>query len=471
MVKFKLGGTCKNSIRLMDADSDFTAVQDYFHADYLSSFPLVRASEFDLYIGLGSAGQLTGRRLIDAAAKAVKMLKEYHVDQAVVDLSFNFKKFGINCIRFVVLGIKLGLYQYGNYCTDFQEESDTFFLTGVEDSLLPAAKTLLAESENLADGILQARDMVNTPANCMTPDDFATALRCGAQECGVQAEILDEKQVEALGMNAFLTVGSSSGNSPRLIVLRYLADPENPVKTALVGKGVTCDTGGYCLKGKNSMLGIKGDMAGGAAVAQAIFALAKNKVNTNVVGIIPACENRISRQSFVPGDIITSMSGKTIEIQNTDAEGRLILADAVTYAVRVEKATRILDIATLTGAVVNTLGFTTAGVLTNDEHLWSELQAAAQASQEQYWRLPIYPEYEDLIASKIADIKNMGASYCGTISAGLFIKAFCEDLPWLHLDIAGTAWVDQPVFEHQSIGATGAAVATLYDLFHKPLQC
>ena len=196
----------------------------------------------------------------------------------------------------------------------------------------------------------------------------------------------------------------------------------------------------------------------------AILALAENHVPVNAVAVIPAVENRLSPDSFIPGDVIGSMSGKTIEVGNTDAEGRLILADAVTYALEKEGAAKVVDIATLTGAVVQALGFTTAGLLTNNEEVYASLQAAADRCGEQYWRLPTFPEYKKMIESPVADISNMSSDGCGAITAGLFVGAFAGDTPWIHLDIAGTAWVDSPRREYQAKGATGAGVATLYEL-------
>lgn len=468
MISIQIGSTDKAQIVFVYEDADHASlpVKDVFNGEFLSSFPFFQDARLILYVGLGKRRELNARRLTDSAAKGVKELQKLHIYEAEINLSTLLPAFGLDCVRSAVLGIKLGLYAFCPYRTDRTEDSFRFFLQGIPRIQIEAAGESLARAVNLADSVVFARDLVNTPANLMTPAVMADAMRREAEKCGVQAEILDEKQAGKLGMNAFLAVGNSSANPPRLIVLRYLADPQSPVRTALVGKGVTCDTGGYCLKSRDSMLGIKGDMAGGAAVAGAIFTLARNGVKTNAVAVIPACENRISEQSFLPGDVIRSMSGKTIEIQNTDAEGRLILADALTYAIRKEGATRALDIATLTGAVVGALGFTTAGVLTDSDRLWQELSAAAQVSGEQYWRLPIFPEYEEMVKSRIADVKNMGEHYCGTISAGLFIKEFSENLPWIHLDIAGTAWVDKPVFEHQAAGATGAGVTTLYDLLN-----
>lgn len=463
MINIEFEGTCKSQIAFVYEDSDaFPDIKEVFTGEFLAAFPQLCRDGLTVYIGLGKKEELTGRKLMDAVAKGVRELKKYNRYEAEADLSPVWESFGLQSVRSAVLGIKLGLYEYDAYHSDRKEETCRFVLKGVEKSA--EAEQCLKKASNLADSVLYARELVNTPGNLLTPELMAENMERKAKELGVQTEILDAAQAQALGMGAFLAVASSSGNPPKLIVLRYLADPDSKERTALVGKGVTLDTGGYCLKSPGTMFGIKGDMAGGAAVAGAVFALAANKVKTNVVAVIPACENRISDRSFAPGDVIRSMSGKMIEIRNTDCEGRLILSDAVTYAIREEGATRVLDIATLTGAVVGALGFSTAGVLTNSDEWWDEFSEAAKVSGEQYWRLPIFPEYEDLIKSTIADIRNLGENYCGTISAGLFIKAFAQDLPWIHLDIAGTAWVDKPVFEHQAVGATGAGVTTLYDM-------
>src|SRR5699024_5387541 len=194
----------------------------------------------------------------------------------------------------------------------------------------------------------------------------------------------------------------------------------------------------------------------------AVYALARNHAKVNAVAVIPMCENRLSDGSLLPGDVIGSYSGKTIEIANTDAEGRLILADAVSYAVREEGATEILDIATLTGAVVNMFGFTVAGVVSDDDSLFERFQNGFTKAGERYWRIPFYEEHEKMIESRVADVRNMSNGGCGTITAGLFIREFAEKRPWIHLDIAGTAWVDDPVFAFQSAGATGAGVSSIY---------
>lgn len=326
------------------------------------------------------------------------------------------------------------------------------------------AENIVRETETVAEGIVWARDMVNRPGNLLRPGAFAGEVKKLLAKVPAEVELLDAEKMKEAGLNAVLGVGMSSAYKPYLCIIRYKGNAGDDRITGLVGKGVTCDTGGYCLKPSSSMTGIKGDMAGGAAVVGAVYALAKNRVPVNVTALIPMVENRLSDGSLLPGDVITSYSGKTIEVMDTDAEGRLILADAVTYAVRNEHVDRVLDIATLTGCICTSLGFVAAGMLCDNEDFVRDFERAYRKSGERYLRFPIYPEYERLIESDIADVKNVGGKYAGSITAGLFVRRFAEQTPWMHLDIAGTAWVDQPVFEYQSKGASGAGVTTLYYL-------
>lgn len=418
-----------------------------------------------LYVGLGEPSSFNFTKIKEIVAYSIKELKKYKVKNVAIDISLFLKAYGISSISEIVLGLRLGVYKFKGYGTSKEEKSYDIYLQGYDEEDKDLINNEIILAMNISEGVILARDLVNAPANKLTPIIMAENVKKLGEEAGFQVEVFDEKYIVENKMEAFYTVGKSSGNPPRLIIARYFGDKESKEVTALVGKGVACDTGGYCLKPANSMAGIKGDMAGAAAVVGTIYALAKNKIKANVVGVIPACENRISRESFIPGDVINSMAGKTIEVLNTDAEGRLILADAVTYAIKKEKAERIIDIATLTGAVVNALGFSTAGVLTNNKDFYKEFKKSYKRSGEQYWRFPIYDEYRDMIKSDIADVKNIGKSYCGTITAGLFIESFVEDKPWIHLDIAGTAWVDTPLYEYQCTGATGAGVTSMYHLF------
>ena len=282
-----------------------------------------------------------------------------------------------------------------------------------------------------------------------------------AEKLGVECQILDEKETRALGMEAFHAVGDSSANPPRLIVLRHKGGKPDQAPLALVGKGVCFDSGGYSLK--TNMRGMKGDMAGAASVCAALFALVENKVPVNVTAVAPCVENRVSPSSFLPDDVIGSMSGKTIEIGSTDAEGRLILADAITYAIEKENACKVIDIATLTGAIGRMLGSVAAGVMSNNDGFFADLQSAAALTGEKFWRMPDYPEYGKLIESPVADVYN-SSDGCGAIAAGLFLGTFAGDTPWLHLDIAGTGHADKMSQPYQPKGATGMGVATMYQL-------
>lgn len=316
----------------------------------------------------------------------------------------------------------------------------------------------------LAESILRTRSLVNRPANLLTPERLAAALTEQCAGLPVETQCYDRSTLHELGLEAFLAVGDSSGHSPVLAVLRYTGAPDSAERLGLVGKGVTVDTGGYCLKPASSMAGIKGDMAGGAAAAAALRALAANGVPVNVTVVVPVCENRISDSSMVPGDVITSFSGKTIEILNSDAEGRLILADGLAWAAEREGCTHLVDIATLTGAVCAMLGFVTTGVMASDNGFYDCLLCAAERSGEKFWRMPDDAEYETLIESDYADVRNTSKDGCGAITAGLFLKKFTAGRPWLHLDIAGTADNTGIVWQHKVPGATGTAVSTLYHL-------
>ena len=322
----------------------------------------------------------------------------------------------------------------------------------------------LKQAWELARSVMETRDLVNCPANLLPPEAFAQRLAEMAKGLPIEAELYDRQALERLGLRALLTVGDSSAHAPMMAVLRYNGAPESTRRLGLVGKGVTVDSGGYCLKAASSMAGIKGDMAGGAAAAAAVRALAANGAAVNVTAIVPICENRISDASMLPGDVITAFSGKTIEILNTDAEGRLILADALAWGAEKEGCTHLVDIATLTGAVWAMLGYVTTGVMASDDGFCDILQHAAARSGEKFWRMPDDPEYEALIESDLADVRNTSKDGCGAITAGLFLKKFTAGLPWLHLDIAGTADNSGTVWQHQAPGATGTAVTTLYHL-------
>ena len=437
------------------------AARRIFQGEYLQkAFVPGEEEKIILLVGMGKPGR-EKIHLKEMGAAAVKAFLDAKIYDFSLDISGILKEYGLKALSHIAEGAVLGTYCQKH----FKNEKDKEYhieICGVSEKDHQEAEKILKDTIVVSEGIWFARDMVNLPGNHLRPSDFAKQILEFVKDTDIEAEVLDREKLKEKGFEALLGVGDSSEFPPCLTVLRYKGDPENEKITALVGKGVTCDTGGYCLKPGDSMLGIKGDMAGGAAVAGAIYALAKNQIKVNAVAVIPMCENRISDGSLLPGDVIGSYSGKTIEIANTDAEGRLILADAVSYAVREEKAAEVLDIATLTGAVVNMFGFTVAGVVSDSDELFRRFRQGYTCAGERYWRVPFYEEHEKMIESRIADVRNMSSGGCGTVTAGLFIREFAEKKPWIHLDIAGTAWVNEPVFAFQSAGATGAGVSSIY---------
>lgn len=295
---------------------------------------------------------------------------------------------------------------------------------------------ILGEAQNFT------RDLVNEPGNQLTPTRLAQQAQAMAKEYKLDCEVLDQNRMEQLGMGSLLGVSKGSDEPPALIIIRY--KPENAKSKdhlALVGKGVTFDTGGVSIKPSDGMEKMKYDMAGGAAVIGAMRAISQLKPGVQVTAFIPAVENHVSGRAQRPGDIVKSLNGKTVEVLNTDAEGRLILIDAITYAIR-QGCTHLVDAATLTGAIVVALGHVHVGGFTNNEEFYARLTAAARGEGERVWQMPLDDDYKEYLKSAFADLPNIGGRWGGSITAAYFIKEFTEDKPWIHLDIAGTAWLD-----------------------------
>jgi leucyl aminopeptidase len=309
-----------------------------------------------------------------------------------------------------------------------------------------------------------AREMINEPGNLLTPQRMAEAARTMAAEQGLECEVLDREAMQNLGMGSLLGVSIGSAEPPAFIILRYrpAAPSSNSAHLGLVGKGVTFDTGGISIKPADSMEKMKYDMAGGAAMIGAMRALAQLKPAIPVTAFIPAVENMPGSRAQRPGDIVTAMSGKTIEVINTDAEGRLILADAITYARR-QGCTHLVDAATLTGAIVVALGHLHAGLFTNNDALAGRVLSASKAEGERMWRMPMDDDYREYLKTAFADIANVGGRWGGAVTAAMFLKEFAEETPWVHLDIAGTAWLDDAK-PHLAKGPTGLPVRTLVRL-------
>jgi leucyl aminopeptidase len=316
--------------------------------------------------------------------------------------------------------------------------------------------TVMAHAQNLA------RSLTVEPSNFMTPEMMAQHARQIAAETGLEAEILDERQIAAMGMGGVIAVGQGAAFPPRFIALRYRAPQSAATTLAIAGKGVTFDSGGISLKDGPGMYRMKGDMAGGAAVLGAMRAIAALKPAVNVLGLVPAVMNLPGGTAQRPGDVFRNLSGKTVEVMSTDAEGRMILSDAVSYAVR-QGATHIVDVATLTGSVISALGYRHTGAFASDDAFYGMLTRASQRSGESFWRLPIDEEYASGIkGSLVADLNETGGAAGASVGAK-FIQQFTEGRPWIHLDIAGTSWPDN-AGPHMSAGPTGVTVRTLAEL-------
>ena len=318
-----------------------------------------------------------------------------------------------------------------------------------------AATAALARAKAIAEGVAMARDLGNLPANLCTPSILASEAESMAKAHGLKCQVLDEKAIAKLGMRCFLAVAQGSREPPRFIVLEHAGGRKGEAPVVLVGKGVTFDTGGISLKPSAEMDEMKFDMCGAAGVIGAMKAVALLGLPLNVVALVPATENMPGGKAVKPGDVVTTMSGQTVEILNTDAEGRLILCDALTYAERYEPAA-VVDVATLTGAMVISLGHVATGLFANDDALAGELVAAGSASWDRAWHLPLWDDYQEALKSHFADMPNVGPRAGGAITAACFLSRFTKAYPWAHLDIAGTAWKSGA-----EKGATGRPVAQL----------
>jgi leucyl aminopeptidase len=362
-------------------------------------------------------------------------------------------------------GAVLGDWEADKYKSDPKKnerriDSFSLIVPGVAQNAIRSALErgrIIAEAQNLT------RDLVNEPANKLIPRDLAQAAQKMAGDFGLECEVLDQESMAKLGMGALLGVAQGSTNPPFLIAMKYRpASTSGNVHLALVGKGVTFDTGGISIKPSDGMEKMKYDMAGAAAVIGAMRAIAQLKPAIPVTGYVPTVENMLNGNAQRPGDIVTSLSGKTIEVLNTDAEGRLILADAITYANR-NGATHIVDAATLTGAIGIALGHHNIGAFTNNEEFLQRFLKAARAAGEKTWQLPMDEEYKDYLKSAFADLPNIGGRYGGSITAAWFLREFADPTPWVHLDIASTAWLDDGK-AWLSKGPTGVAVRSFVDL-------
>ena len=417
-----------------------------------------------LLAGLGKPGKFDGpaaerlgasvtARLFTSGEKSVTFLIDAPKDARITGNALAAR---------LAMGARLRSYTFNAYRTkDRDEHEPTLKTIRVGTANPSAAERTFAAFNAVADGVSFARDLVNEPPNMLSPAEFAARAK-SLTKLGVRVRVLGESEMKKLGMGALLGVGQGSERESQLVVMQWNgAKRADAAPVALVGKGVCFDSGGLSLKTGAGMMGMKGDMGGAAAVVGTMQALAARKARANVVGVIGLVENMPDGKAQRPDDVVKSMSGQTIEVLNTDAEGRLVLADALWYAQSQFKPRCVIDLATLTGAILVALGHEHAGLFSNDDALAERLTQAGREEGEAVWRLPLGDAYDKVLKSKIADMKNIGGPQAGSITAAQFLQRFIDKTPWAHLDIAGVAWQDGEHKELAPSWATGWGVRTL----------
>ena len=444
------------------------AIADLFHSGeikgklYETALIHTKGQPFGrvLVVGLGDAKKFEPYYLARFAAAAVRYLGRRNVNEVVIAFPAQARGHEAIYASFLAEGAMTGSFETAIYqgkpekamsVTEVRLVAGDFDASAIERGR--ERGVALGEAINLA------RRLSITPANNMTPTILAEEATAAATAAGLAVAIYDEDWARERKMHSFLSVAQGSAQPAKFIVIRYNGDPSSNELLALIGKGITFDTGGISLKPPERMEEMKYDMSGGAGVIAAMVALGKRKPKLNVVGIVPATENMPGGKATKPGDVVTAMNGKTIEVINTDAEGRLVLADALCYANELG-ATKMIDAATLTGACVVALGHIASAAVSNDEAFVAQFLAAAKPSGERYWQMPLYDEHANIMKSEVADLKNTGGRPAGTSTAAAFLKAFVGETPWIHLDIAGTAYVESES-SWQAKGPTGTPVRAL----------
>ncbi len=414
-------------------------------------------------VGLGD--EPDAERVRQAAATGVRAAQPFKVTSIVVGVHGEHDLAGSDLGEAIAIGLELGAYRFLRHKTGlsddelFEIETVTVLAADPIDDLAAGVRA----GATIASGVVLARDLVNTPGAMKTPPQLADeAVALGDRTPGVSVTVLDETELEEQGFGGILAVGKGSDSPPRFIVMEYGADLADVPTVCLVGKGLTFDSGGLNIKPFEGMLNMKNDMGGSAAVFGAMQAAAELQLPVHLVGLVPSAENMPSGRSYRPGDVITTLSGKTVEILNTDAEGRVILCDGLYYAQRYEPDA-IVELSTLTGAIIVALASFASGLMATDQDLADAVLAAGERSGDRGWQLPLWDDYQELIKGDVGDLKNLGGAAGGSITAGKFLANFVGDYPFVHLDIAGTAWLDKPTKPYQYRGGTGAGVRMVVD--------
>ncbi len=455
----------KNITALKTRGSDFIAGSDLSHFKGKSSetyFIKIENKPGVLLCGLGNIKKLNDDSIRNASAAAVK----FCISKKMKKISFIIpeinKRESREVLKLVAEGSMLSNYAFNKYKSDKEVEIPLehldFYTSAKEDSSIVENILILAENTMLC------RDLVNDTTDAVTPVTFAVIAEKIAESTGLKCTVLEKKDIEKKKMGLLLAVNRGGFVPPRVVVLEYNGDPKSKKVFGLVGKGITFDSGGMDLKPASSMETMKCDMAGAATVLYTMKSLAELKVKKNVKAVMPLTENMLSSNAFRPGDVFTGYSGKTVEIGNTDAEGRLILADALAYMEKEIKPDVIVDLATLTGSCVLTFGETVAAYLSEDNTLSSALEASSVLTGEKIWRLPLFEDYDDRMKSDIADLNNMSSEKnAGAIAGAIFLRNFVEKTPWAHIDIAGTAYYSK-ARGYRPKNATGFGLRLVVDL-------
>lgn len=415
-----------------------------------------------LLVGLGKSEALSAEGIRRAAAAAVAKARELQVTAVSLGVNGGLDIDPELAGQAFAEGAELGAYRFWQYRTGlsdrdaFRVEEATIYTSAANEEKVRAG---IATGQAVAAGVLLARDLVNRPGYAKTPADLGDEALALGDRAGLKVTVLDKDELTEQGFGGILAVGKGSSNDPRFIVMEYGETNDGPT-ICLVGKGLTFDSGGLSLKPADAMETMKSDMGGAAAVFGAMHTVSALQLPLHVVGIVSAAENMPSGTAYRPGDVVSTLSGKTVEVLNTDAEGRIILSDGLFYAQRYNPAA-IIELSTLTGAIIIALGSHAIGMMATDQELADRVSRAGETSHERVWQLPLWDEYHQMIKSDIADIKNLGGRPAGSITAGAFLAAFVGDYPFVHLDVAGTAWKDSPSQPYETKGGTGVGVRLL----------
>ncbi|MDP6647893.1 MAG: leucyl aminopeptidase [Candidatus Woesearchaeota archaeon] len=446
-----------NSIKNKDFKAEKNEVKTFYinkNIKYLALLGLGKENDFDL------------NKLMDATSNLSKKLRNSGIETFSLALnSFKNKNYEHDIyLEKITQAITLSLYQFTKFKTrDLDKIKSIKKVTIILDNEhLKNSEKIANEASIYAEAVNKTRDLINTPPNIATPDYVATAAADAGKKNGIKCTILDEKQIEKLRMGCIMAVARGSSHKPRIFVLEYNGNG-NEMPIVLVGKGVTFDTGGINIKPSSYLTTMKDDKAGACGIINILEACARLKLKLNVIGIGALAENMIGSSSYRPDDVLKSHSGLTVEIVNTDAEGRLLVADALSYSLKY-KPQAVIDVATLTGASIVALGYFASPVLGNDQKLIDKIKAASEKSLEKIWQFPLWDEYKDLIKSDIADIRHHhGGIDAGVMVGGIFLKNFVKDVPWAHIDIGNTVWAKQEK-GYTVKGATGFSVLLLLNL-------